>query len=119
MSQIKKVSVRPLYNTLRGLMDREMPSSMAFTLVQALRYLEGVANEIEEEVHKVALELGKETEVPGEVLFEDVEARKAFNAKKLEISEQLVELDCPKISVEDLQSVRLTPNEAMALEVLI
>lgn len=119
MSQIKKVRVRPLYSTLRGLMDREMPSGVAFTLVQILRYLEGLSNEIEEEVHKLALELGKPTEVPGEILFEDGEARKAFEDKKKEISEEPVELECPKISVDDLKDVRLTPSEAMALEVLL
>lgn len=119
MNKIKKSSVAPLTNTLRGMMDREMPSAMAFTLVQILRHLEKLAAEIDDEVHQLALDMGEPTEDPGAVLFPDKETREEFEKKKKEISDSFVELDCAKISVGDLQDVRLTPNEAMALEALV
>lgn len=118
MTKIKKSTVAPLSNTLRGMMDREMPSTMAFTMVEIIRYLEGLGHAIEEEVHQVALDIGDATGNPGEVSFPDKETRESFEAKKKEISDASVELECPKLLIEDLKDVRLTPSEAMALEVL-
>ena len=118
-----KTLVNPqFFNSLRKVMNAEIPVSLAWKLKGTVQFLEQQHKAYDEMRRELLAKHGEKdekgeqkTDEVGNVSFKDDNAKEKFIAAHKELLEQDVELES-KIKISDIANIRLTTSDLLILE---